>query len=54
MPSKQNGVTITIPSAEFKDQMVKAAQPAWDWFDAEVPGSKAIRDYCASVDPAKK
>lgn len=25
---KQNGVTITIPSAEFKDQMVKAAQPA--------------------------
>lgn len=51
---KQNGVTITIPSAEFKDQMVKAAQPAWDWFDAEVPGSKAIRDYCASVDPAKK
>ena len=51
---KQNGVTITIPSAEFKDQMVKAAQPAWDWFDAEVPGSKAIRDYRASVDPAKK
>lgn len=51
---KQNGVTITVPTPEFKEQMVKAAQPAWDWFDAEVPGSKAIRDYCASVDPAKK
>ena len=51
---KQNGVTITVPSDEFKAQMVKAAEPAWQWFDKEVPGSKAIRDYCASVDPAKK
>ena len=51
---KQNGVTITVPSSEFKAQMVKSAQPAWDWFDKEVPGSKEIRDFCASVDPAKK
>ena len=45
---KSKGVTITIPSPEFKEQMVKAAQPTWDWFDKEVPGSKDFRDFCAS------
>lgn len=45
---KSHGVTITVPSPEFKEQMVKAAQPAWDWFDKEVPGAKEFRDYCAS------
>lgn len=51
---KENGVTITVPSDEFKAQMIKAAQPAWDWFDKEVPGSKEIRAYCDSVDPSKQ
>ncbi len=51
---KSHGVTITQPSPEFKAQMIKAAEPVWAWFDKEVPGSKEIRDYCASVDPANK
>ena len=51
---KSKGVTITIPSDEFKAQMIKASEPVWAWFDKEVPGSKEIRDYCASVDPARK
>lgn len=49
---KSHGVEITVPSPEFKAQMVKASEPVWAWFDKEVPGSKEIRDYCASVDPA--
>lgn len=45
---KENGVTITIPSPEFKAEMVKAAAPVWQWFDKDVPGSKEFRDFAAS------
>lgn len=50
---KGHGVTFTIPSPEFKQQMVEASAPVWDFFDKTFPGSKEIRDYCASVDPDK-
>ncbi len=50
---KSHGVTITIPTDEFKAQMVKASEPVWAWFDKEVPGSKGIRDYIKSVDSQK-
>lgn len=51
---KEHGVTITVPTPEFKAQMVKAVDSTWKWFDETVPGSKEFRDYCASVDPEKK
>lgn len=43
---KSKGVTITVPTEEFKAQMVKAAEPVYTWFDTEVKGSKEFRDFC--------
>lgn len=43
---KSKGVTITVPTDEFKAQMVKAAEPVYTWFDTEVKGSKEFRDFC--------
>lgn len=41
-------ITIIIPDDNFKRQMRDAMKEPYAWFDANVPGAKAIRDYCAS------
>ncbi len=48
---KEHGVTFTMPSDEFKEQMVKAVSVVYDFFDANYQGSKEVRAFCAAADP---
>jgi tripartite ATP-independent transporter DctP family solute receptor len=45
---KDKNIVIHIPDNNFKQQMRDAMKDPYAWFDANVPGAKAIRDYCAS------
>jgi tripartite ATP-independent transporter DctP family solute receptor len=45
---KAQGVEIIIPDAKFKQQMRDSQKDAYAWFDANIPGAKEFRDFCAS------
>ncbi len=46
---KSKNITITIPDEKFKQDMRDAMKDAYDFFDANIPGAKEIRDFCASM-----
>ncbi len=46
---KDKGVTINIPSDEFKAQMKEAVKPVYNWFDKDVKGAKEFREYCEGL-----
>lgn len=45
---KSKNIKITVPDEAFKQQMRAAMKSAYEYFDANVPGSKEIRDFCAA------
>lgn len=46
---KSKNIQITIPDEAFKKQMRDAMKGAYEWFDANIPGAKEIRDFCAAT-----
>lgn len=46
---EEKGMKVHVPSPEMVKQMQDAVKPVYDWFYAEVPGSKEFIEYCQSL-----
>jgi tripartite ATP-independent transporter DctP family solute receptor len=51
---QKQGVTITVPSDEFKQDMKKAMDPVKDWFLQEYPGSDQLFDMVDQIQANQK
>ncbi len=47
---KNKGVTIYPVSDSLKNEINKAIEPVYLWFDKEVPNAKEFRDYCQKLE----
>lgn len=44
----KQGLELTVPDAKFKDEMMKACEPVYAWFDKTFPLSKEFREFVLS------